>query len=92
MKKNALVLIIVILVSFFAGYYYKNVDIYEAAKDYPKTTLGLPAQWFMMESTIGWEKMMFIFGYADNIEVCEHLVEVAKEESPNRDFRCTDAN
>ena len=85
-------MIVAILISFFAGYSYKNVDIYEAAEDYPKTSLSLPAQWFMMESSLGWEKMMFIFGYADNIEVCEHLVEVAKEESPSRDFRCTDAN
>lgn len=46
----------------------------------------------MMESMVGWEKMMFIFGYADNVEVCQHLVEVAKEESPERNFRCTDAN
>lgn len=36
--------------------------------------------------------MMLVFGYADNIETCEYLVKVAKAESPDRDFRCTDAN
>lgn len=92
MKKNLSILIIAILISFFAGYYYKNIDFYKAVENYPKTSLDLPAQWFMMESSVGWEKMMFVFGYADNIEVCKHLVDVAKEESPNRDFRCTDVN
>jgi len=92
MKKNLSILIVAILISFFAGYSYKNIDFYEAVENYPKTSLDLPTQWFIMESSLGWEKMMFIFGYADNIEVCEHLVEMAKEESPDRDFRCTDAN
>lgn len=92
MKKNLLILIVAILVSFFAGYSYKDVDLYTAAENHPKGSLNIPAQWFMMESTVGWERMMLIFGYVDDVEVCEHLVEIAKEESPNRDFRCTDAN
>lgn len=64
----------------------------EAAQAYPTGTLGIPPQWFMMESLLGWERMMFIFGYADNREICEHLVDVASEESPERRFRCDDAN
>ncbi len=92
MIRNLLILLVAVAVSFFAGYFYKSVDLYEAAENHPRGVLNIPAQWFMMESSLGWEKMMFIFGYADNIEVCEHLVEVAKVESPNRDFRCTDAN
>lgn len=92
MKKNLLILAVAIAVAFFAGYHYKNVDLYEAVENHPRGGLDIPAQWFMMESMVGWEKMMFIFGYADNVEVCQHLVEVAKEESPERNFRCTDAN
>lgn len=85
-------IVVTILIGFFSGYVYKNVDLYEAAENHPRGGLNIPAQWFMMESMIGWEKMMLIFGYANNIDICEHLVEVAKEESPDRNFRCTDAN
>ncbi|MCK4918440.1 MAG: hypothetical protein KAS02_01495 [Candidatus Pacebacteria bacterium] len=92
MKKIFLILIIVILISFFAGYSYKDVSFDEDVQNYPKGSLNIPAQWFMMDGLVGWERMMFIFGYADNVDVCQHLVEVAKAESPDRDFRCTDAN
>ena len=92
MKKNLLILIVAISVSLVAGYSYKDVDLYEAAENHPRGGLNIPAQWFMMNSMVGWEEMILIVGYADNVEVCEHLVEVAKEESPDRDFRCTDAN
>ena len=64
----------------------------EAVSEYPRSTYGEPAQWFMMKSLVGWERMMFVFGYVDDREVCEHLVEIASEESPDREFRCEDAN
>lgn len=92
MKKNLLILTIAIAIAFVTGYSYKETDLYEAAQNHPRGGLNIPAQWFMMESMVGWEKMMLIFGYADNVEVCEHLTEVAREESPDRNFRCTDAN
>lgn len=92
MKKNLLIFVLAISVGFFAGYSYKKVNLFEVVKNHPRGELNIPAQWFMMNSTVDWERMMLIFGYADNIEVCEHLVEVAKRESPNRDFRCTEAN
>ena len=68
------------------------IELETAAKNYPRGELDIPAQWFVMESLVGWEKMMFIFGYADDREVCYHLVDVAKQESPYRNFRCEDAN
>jgi len=68
------------------------VTFEEAAREYPRGAYGEPAQWFVMKSLVGWERMMFIFGYADDKEVCEHLAEVASEESPDREFRCEDAN
>lgn len=74
------------------GYSSKNSDLYTAAENHPRGSLDIPAQWFMMNSMVGWEKMMLIFGYADNVEICEHLVDVASIESPDREFRCTDAN
>jgi hypothetical protein len=45
-----------------------------------------------MESVLGWEKMMLIVGCADNRTVCLSLSEIAKTESPMRNFRCFDAN
>lgn len=92
MKQNISILIVALVIGFFFGYSYNDRDLFEVAKDCPKGVLDVPAQWFMMESTVGWEKMMLIFGYVDDIEVCEHLVDIAKKESPDRDFRCTDVN
>ena len=62
------------------------------ASKMPRGIAGIPNQWVLMKSIVGWEKMMLIFGYADNRSGCEHLVEVALLESPERDFSCTDAN
>jgi len=58
----------------------------------PKGILGIPDQWLEMESILGWEKMMLIVGYADNRTVCLSLSEIAKKESPMRNFRCVGAN
>ena len=91
-KLSVIIPIVTILIGFFVGFSYRTIDLYEAAEKYPRGSLNIPTQWFMMKSMVGWEKMMLIFGYADNVEVCEHLVEVASAESPDRDFRCTDAN
>jgi len=92
MKKIILISIFTLSLGFLGGYHYKNIDMLEAVSNYPRGGLNIPAQWFMMESMVGWERMMLIFGYADNVDVCLNLVEMAKEESPNRNFRCTDAN
>lgn len=70
----------------------RNDKLEQAVQNMPRGGLDIPAQWFMMESMVGWEKMMLIFGYADNRDVCYKLVEMAREESPNRNFRCQDAN
>ena len=58
----------------------------------PSGTLDIPAQWFLMKRATGWEEVMLVFGYANNKSVCEHLIIVAKTESPNRGFVCLDAN
>jgi hypothetical protein len=92
MKKILLTSILSLVLGFSGGYYYKNVDLFEAASEHPRGGLNIPAQWFMMESMVGWERMMLVFGYADNVDVCQNLVEMTKEESPERNFRCTDAN
>lgn len=107
-KKHYLIIVFVLVLvvsAFFIGTNYsrntsygeqistsENSDLETAVKNYPRGVLDVPAQWFMMEGLVGWEKMMFIFGYADNRDVCYHLVDVAREESPNRNFRCEDAN
>lgn len=92
MKKIILTSLLTLILGFVGGYYYKTVDLFEAASGHPRGGLNIPAQWFMMESMVGWERMILVFGYADNVEVCQNLVEMAKEESPDRNFRCTDAN
>ena len=53
---------------------------------------GIPTQWFSMETAIGWEKMMLVFGYADNRTTCIKLIEIAKIDSPDRKFHCDPAN
>ncbi len=68
------------------------LDLESAIKNYPRGTLNIPAQWFIMDTMVGAEKMILIFGYADNKSVCEHMLKLAKEETPIRNFRCEDAN
>ena len=107
-KVFLLIIVIVAVIFFFIGKYSSQssveesvdnmaideniVDFEKAVESYPRGTLGIPAQWVMMETIVGWEKMMFIFGYADNKEICQHLVDVARDESPDRNFSCKDAN
>lgn len=92
MIKNLVIVAVVALAAFYGGYLYKDVDLYTAVENHPRGGLGIPAQWLMMDTLVGWDKMMLIVGYADNVDVCLALVEIAKEDSPDRDFRCTDAN
>jgi hypothetical protein len=61
-------------------------------RDQPRGQAGIPWQWLEMRSLIGWEKMMLVFGYADNRSACEALARIAKDDSPGRDFRCESAN
>ena len=72
--------------------YAQNEDLEDLARSRPLGSAGIPEQWFEMESTLGWEKMMLGFGYADNKTVCEELVKIAKDGSPDRNFRCRDSN
>lgn len=39
-----------------------------------------------------WDEVILVFGYVDNAPVCEALIKVGKEDSPNRAFRCRRAN
>ena len=96
-KLTITLIVLVATIFFFAGFYTNSLTAPEtrletAAENYPTGIAGVPAQWFMMKSLVGWERMMFIFGYADDREVCEHLVEIGRKESPDREFRCDDAN
>lgn len=78
--------------SSFAGEDAARLHFEKAVENYPRGGLDIPAQWFMMESLVGWEKMILIFGYADNVETCQHLLDIARIESPERNFRCENAN
>jgi len=69
-----------------------TAELVQAAENMPRGVLEIPAQWFEMESVVGWEKMMLVFGYADNRTVCSRLVEMAYVDSPDREFRCSAAN
>ena len=92
MLKNLIILVAVASAAFYAGYLYKDVDLYTAVENHPRGGLDIPAQWLMMDTLVGWDKMMLIIGYADNVDVCLALIEIAKTDSPDRDFRCADAN
>ena len=73
--------------------YDKKLDkIERAVTNLPRGSIGIPVQWFEMETIIGWEKMMLILGYANNMLACERILILAREESPSRRFRCSPAN
>ena len=50
-----------------------QVALESVVEQMPRGLAGISLQWFEMETAIGWEKMMLVFGYADNKSVCEHL-------------------
>jgi hypothetical protein len=58
----------------------------------PRGSLGIPFYWLEMKSIVGWEKMMLVFGYANNRSVCKGLRSMAADDAPNREFRCKSAN
>lgn len=99
-----IIILIVVAVSFFfigssiqsepeqKNEYITTAEFEKVVKKYPPGELNIPAQWFMMEGLVGWEKMMLIFGYADNKTICEHLKNLAVQESPERNFKCQNAN
>lgn len=70
-----------------------NGDRLEAlVEDMPRNSIGLPMYWLEMTSLIGWEKMILVFGYADNNAPCARLQELAQLDAPARNFRCVVAN
>ncbi len=58
----------------------------------PRDKWGGAIYWLEMKSTIGWENVMLVVGYAFNEPVCEKLAEVARVDAPHREFRCSTAN
>ncbi len=93
MKKFLLFLIIGTF-CFVLGRLTISYDFEKTVKDLPRGSMNIPAQWFIKDSVFGLgpEKMMLIFGYADNFTVCQNVVEMAKIESPGQRFTCIDAN
>lgn len=69
-----------------------QLELEKAVKNLPRNSIGSPAFWFEMNGLTGWEKVILIFGYADNFEVCEYMVKLGKKDSPERAFKCTPAN
>ena len=67
-------------------------ELESIVKNLPRNSLGLPVYWFEMNSLVGWEKVMLIFGYADNGTVCNHMLKLAIIDAPHRNFRCVKAN
>jgi hypothetical protein len=49
----------------------------------PKNPIG-PSYWFEIESTIGWEKVILVFGYADNLDVCNYMMPDASDAGADR--------
>ena len=69
-----------------------NERIEAFVNELPRNDWGGAMYWFEMKSTIGWEKMMLVVGYASNGPVCERLASVARVDAPEREFRCRTAN
>lgn len=47
------------------------------------------AYWFEMKNVAGeWEKMILVFGYAENKASCDFLLSYAQKTSPARMFKC----
>jgi hypothetical protein len=67
-------------------------DLTSFVAQLPRGGANIPAQWFEMNSLVGWERMMLIIGYANNQMVCNNMLPIAKNDSPDREFRCSPAN
>ena len=55
-----------------------SVDIQELQRlveKMPRNSLNIPMQWFEMDCTYGWGKMMLIMGYEDNRKACLSILE-----------------
>ena len=90
MRKLVLVLTIVFVYKpVFAA---SMIDLERMVEQIPRGSLNIPVQWFEMKSVIGWEKMMLVFGYADNRGVCLRLIDLAYAENTGREYRCSPAN
>ncbi|WP_418152137.1 hypothetical protein AB8615_08090 [Litorimonas sp. RW-G-Af-16] len=57
-----------------------------------KMSFDEPVYWLEMLNMFNeWEKTILVFGYMGNYEACLALQEVASKDSPNRQFRYTQA-
>lgn len=85
-------------IGFAAAYFYFNADhrqqtLSAFVSDLPRGSLDIPMYWLEMRNVVNeWEEMILVSGYADNRTVCDVLNEFAKQDSPNRQFRCSPAN
>lgn len=69
-----------------------QLELEKAVKNLPRNSIGSPAYWYEMNGLTGWEKVILVFGYAENFDVCQYMVNIGKKDSPERDFKCTPAN
>ena len=67
-------------------------DFEISVKNIPKNSLGGSAYWYEMHGFTGWEKVILVFGYADNLDVCQYMIKIGRKDAPERDFKCTPAN
>lgn len=69
-----------------------QAEFEKTVKNLPRNSIGSPAYWYEMHGMTGWEKVILVFGYAENFDVCQYMVNIGKKDSPERDFKCTPAN
>ena len=94
-KKTILFLFFIfpLQITFQNAFAQTNTERIEAiVESLPRGTMNTAIYWFEMDTALGWEKMMVIFGYANNLPVCNKLVEISNLDAPFRRFRCTPAN
>ena len=56
-------------------------ELQRLVKKMPRNSLNIPIQWFEMDCTYGWGKMMLIMGYEDNRKLVS-ILEATVAEDP----------
>ena len=83
---------LLLMSSYFVSAQSNGDKIADFVNDMPRNALDLPMFWLEMKSTVGWENMILISGYANNQPICNKLLSIVRNDAPNRKFRCSTAN
>lgn len=66
--------------------------VIDFASQLPRSGQGGGLYFFEKDGILGWEPTILVFGYIDNLDACNVILEAARRTSPNISFRCSVAN